>query len=210
MLDYIEERDPMQSDILLVIDHKIMEDAIEAILSHSDEFRVVGESRDGADALTLCKQLQPQLVLMKIDLPELNAFEATAEIARDCPASKVIILSAYDDECSVVTAIRSGARAFVLIRDLDPDLLEALRVVAKGGSYLSPAVCDRLISRLKRGDFDYKQHPQLLNGLSKRELELLRLTSEGRTGRQIALLFTLCLENVRNLLHASSFPKKNR
>lgn len=188
----------MPYDILLVDDHKIIRDGIRAILKNTDDFRVVGEADDGADAVILCKKLKPHMVLIDISLPKLNGIEATGEIVRHCPDTKVIILSMYDDETSVVSAIRSGARAFVLKRASDHDLLEALRTVAKGGSYLSPQVSDRLLSRIKRGDLEDKKAPQALEGLSPRELQVLRLVAEGKTSKEIAVLLDLGLQTVRS------------
>src|SRR6266851_5650042 len=156
----------MRYDVLLVDDHKIMRDGIKAILKHSDEFHVVGESETGADAVQVCKRLKPTIILMDIGLPGLNGIEATTEILRHCPDSKIIILSMYDDEHSVVSAIRSGARAFVLKKASDNDLLDALRAVAKGGSYLSPQVSDRLLQRIQKNDLEPKSASSALNGLS--------------------------------------------
>src|SRR5258708_33029595 len=101
-------------DILLVDDHKIMRDGIRAILKHNDEFKVVGEAENGSDAVQICKRLLPDIVLMDIGLPGLNGIEATAEVLRHCPETRVIVLSMYDDEHSVVSAIRSAARAVLL------------------------------------------------------------------------------------------------
>jgi DNA-binding NarL/FixJ family response regulator len=188
----------MPYDILLVDDHKIMRDGIKAILKAAEEFQVVGEAEDGAEAVALSKRLKPDIVLIDISLPKLNGIEATGEIMRHCQETRVIILSMYDDENSVVSAIRSGARAFVLKKASDSDLLDALRTVAKGGSYLSPQVSDRLLSRIKRGDTEEKRLPQPLEGLSPRELQVLRLVAEGKTSKEIAVLLDLGLQTVRS------------
>jgi len=188
----------MRYEVLLVDDHKIMRDGIKAILKHSEEFQVVGESESGADAVQICKRSRPAIVLMDIGLPGLNGIEATTEILRHCPETKIIILSMYDDEHSVVSAIRSGARAFVLKKASDNDLLDALRTVAKGGSYLSPQVSDRLLSRIQRGDLEAKQVPSALEGLSPRELQVLRLVAEGKTSKEIAVMLDLGLQTVRS------------
>ena len=100
----------------------------------------------------ICKELRPDLVLMEIALPGVDGISVTAELLRHSPATKVMILSMYDDEESVVGAIRAGARAYVLKRASANDLLDALRTVARGGSYLSPQVSDRLLRRIQRGD----------------------------------------------------------
>lgn len=188
----------MPHQILLVDDHKIMRDGIKAILQHTPEFRVVGEAEDGTVAVQLCKKLHPDVVLMDIGLPGFNGIEATSEILRHCPETKVIMLSMYDDEHSVVSAIRSGARAFVLKKASDSDLLDALRTVAKGGSYLSPQVSDRLLSRIQRGDLDMKALPSALESLSPRELQVMRMVAEGKTSKDIANMLDLGLQTVRS------------
>src|ERR1700678_2628387 len=100
----------MAYDILLVDDHKIMRDGLRAILERNAEFRVVGEAETGTEAVQFCKKSRPDLVVMDIGLPGLNGIEATVEILRQMPQIRVLILSIYDDDNSVVTAFRSGAR----------------------------------------------------------------------------------------------------
>src|ERR1700733_6089283 len=146
----------MPVDVLLVDDHKIMRDGIKAILERDAEFRVVGEAESGADALQFVKLHHPELVLMDIGLPGLNGVETTAEILRHHPECKIVVLSMYEDENSVVGAMRSGARGFVLKKVSDNDLLEALRTVSRGGAYLSPQVSDRLLLRIQKGDQNAK------------------------------------------------------
>ncbi|MSV34254.1 MAG: response regulator transcription factor [Bryobacterales bacterium] len=187
----------MPFDVLLVDDHKIMRDGIKAILSRDGNFNVVGEAANGPDALQFVKQNKPALVLMDIGLPGLNGVETTAEILRHHPECKVVILSMYDDENSVVGAVRSGARGFVLKNVSDNDLLEALRVVANGGAYLSPQVSDRLLTRIQKGDLECKQD-SALDSLSPREVQVLRLVADGKTSKEIATLLVLSEQTVRS------------
>lgn len=188
----------MPYQVLLVDDHKIMRDGIKAILQRTGEFLVVGEAENGSDAVHVSRKARPDIVLMDIGLPGLNGIEATAEILRHCPETKVIILSMYDDEHSVVSAIRSGARAFVLKKASDSDLLDALRAVGKGGSYLSPQVSDRLLSRIQRGDLEARSPSAVLEELSPRELQVMRLVAEGKTSKEIAAILDLGLQTVRS------------
>lgn len=188
----------MPYSIVLVDDHRIMRDGIKAILQHGGEFEILGEADNGVDAVRICKELKPDLVLMDIALPGLTGIEATAELLRHVPGAKVVILSMYDDERSVVTAIRSGARAFVLKKASDIDLLDALRTVAKGGSYLSPQVSDQLLKRIQRGDLESGTVPSALESLSPRELQVMRLVAEGQTSKEIAALLDLGLQTVRS------------
>ena len=188
----------MAFSLLLVDDHKIMRDGIKAILRQTSDFTVAGETDNGTDAVQMAKQLRPDIVLMDIGLQGLNGIEATTEILRYCPDIRVVILSMYDDEHSVVSAIRSGARAVVLKKASDSDLVDALRTVGKGGSYLSPQVSDRLLSRIQRGDLESKPLPALLEGLSPRELQVLRMVAEGKTSKDIAVMLNLEVQTVRS------------
>jgi DNA-binding NarL/FixJ family response regulator len=188
----------MAFSVLLVDDHKIMRDGIKAILCRGDEFRVVGEAENGPDAVQSVKRNHPDLVLMDIGLPGLNGVETTVEILRFHPECKIVILSMYDDENSVVSAIRSGARAFILKKASDTDLLEALRMVARGGAYLSPQVSDRLLTRIQKGDLESRAAPSALEVLSPRELQVLRMVAEGKTSKEIAVLLDLREQTVRS------------
>jgi DNA-binding NarL/FixJ family response regulator len=183
--------------VVLVDDHKLVRDGVRTILERCAEFRVVGEAENGAEAVPLCQKLHPDIVLMDIGLQGINGIETTNELRRHCPGVKVIILSMFDDENSVVGAIRSGARAFVLKRASSNELLDALRTVARGGSYLSSQVSDRLLSRIQRGDLDTRGNG-VLESLSPRELQVLRLVAEGKTSNDIAVLLDLGLQTVRS------------
>ncbi len=187
----------MPFSVILVDDHKLVRDGVRTILERGSEFKVVGEAENGADAVQLCRKSAPDLVLMDIGLPGMNGIEATTELVRHCPGIKVIILSMYDDENSVVSAIRSGARAFVLKKASSTELLDAIRTVARGGSYLSSQVSDRLLARIQRGDLETHDRSPL-ELLSPRELQVLRLVAEGKTSKDIAVMLDLGLQTVRS------------
>src|SRR5947209_12357159 len=187
----------MAFDIFLVDDHKLVRDGVKTILERVADFKVMAEAENGTDAVQACKKLRPDIVLMDIGLPGMNGIEATEEILRHCPGTRVVILSMYDDENSVVSAIRSGARAFVLKKASSTELLDALRTVARGGSYLSSQVSDRLLQRIQRGDLE-THDTSPLESLSPRELQVLRLVAEGKTSKDIAVLLDLGLQTVRS------------
>ena len=138
----------MAIDVLLVEDHLVVRQSIRAILERGEEFHVAGEVDNGTDAIQFCRKTPPSLVLMDVSMPGLNGIEATTEIVRHCPNTKVVVLSGYDDEVSVMNAIKAGARGYILKRASLTDMLEAIRTVARGGSYLSPQVSDRLLRRI--------------------------------------------------------------
>lgn len=186
------------TDILLVDDHKIMRDGLRAMLKNSGDFRVVAEAETGLDAIQQARALKPSLVLMDISLPGLNGIEAMVEILRYLPDTRVVILSMFDDENSVMQAIRGGARGFVLKRASHEDLMDALRTVARGGTYLSPQVSDTFLSRIQRGDLNERGNRSVLDGLTPRELQVMRLVAEGKTSKEIAVLLNLGLQTVRS------------
>lgn len=188
----------MPYDVLLVDDHRLMRDGLRTILDLSPDFRVVAEADNGTEAVQLCRKLRPDLVLMDIGLPGMNGVEATAEIMRHCAQSKVLILSMHDDEDAVVSALRSGARAFVVKKSSSTELMDALRTVAQGGSYLSPQVSNQLLSRIQRGDLEVHRSRISLDVLSPRELQVLRLVAQGKTSKDIATMLALGLQTVRS------------
>jgi DNA-binding NarL/FixJ family response regulator len=185
--------------VLVVEDHKIMRDGIRALLDRGGEFIVAGEAESGTEAIQICTEIHPDVVLMDIGLPGLNGVDATTELLRNCPNAKVIILSMYDDEESVVSSIRAGARGYVVKRASSADLLEALRAVARGSSYLSPNVSERLLSRIRRGEEAETtgRHP-LLSQLTPREFQVLGMIVEGKASKEIAVMLGLGVETVRS------------
>ncbi len=189
--------DAMPYGVLLVDDHKILRDGIKAILERTADFRVVAETEDGSSAVTLCGKLQPDLVLMDLRLPGINGIEAATEIVRRCARTRVIILTMYDDENSVVAAFRGGVRGFLLKKASSADLVDALRIVSQGGCYLSSDVSNHLLTRIQRGDLDLKDTADPLARLSPREQQVLRLIAGGKTSKDIANLLDLGLQTVR-------------
>jgi DNA-binding NarL/FixJ family response regulator len=188
----------MAYTVLLVEDHKIMRDGIRALLDRSGEFAVVGDAESGSEAVQLCSETRPDVILMDIGLPGLNGVDITTELLRLSPSLKIIMLSMYDDEESVVSSIRAGARGYVVKRASAGDLLDALRVVARGGSYLSPHVSDQLLARIRRGDADTASRHPTLSQLTPRQFQVLSLIVEGKASKEIAVMLDLGVETVRS------------
>jgi DNA-binding NarL/FixJ family response regulator len=188
----------MSYRVLIVEDHKIMRDGIKALLDRSSEFAVVGDVETGTEAIQICTDLRPDIVLMDIGLPGLNGVDSTAELLRHCPATRVIMLSMYDDEDSVVSSIRAGARGYVVKQASSAELLDALRTVARGSSYLSPHVSERLLSRIRRGEVETMGRHPLLAQLTPREFQVLGLIIEGKASKEIAVILNLGVETVRS------------
>jgi DNA-binding NarL/FixJ family response regulator len=187
----------MPYGVVLVDYHKILRDGIRAILELTTEFKVVADTGNGSSAVTLCRKLEPDVVLMDLQLPGISGIEATTEIVRRCARTKVLILTMDADENSVVAAFRSGVRGFLSKKASSADLLDALRTVSKGGCYLSSYVADHLLTRIRRGDPNLNDVPNPIALLSPRERQLLRMIAGGKASKDIANLLDLAPETVR-------------
>jgi DNA-binding NarL/FixJ family response regulator len=187
----------MSYRLLIVEDHKIMRDGIKSLLERGGEFTVIAEAETGTEAIRISQETRPDIVLMDIGLPGLNGVETTGELLRHSPTSKVVILSMYDDEESVVSSIRAGARGYVVKHASSGDLLEALRTVARGGSYLSSHVSERLLTRIRRGDLETPGRHSILATLTPREFQVLRLIVDGKASKEIAVILNIGVETVR-------------
>lgn len=187
----------MSFGIVLVDDHRILRDAIKEILLRHAEFHVVGEADSGPEAVRICRQTDPDLVLMDIGLPGMSGIEATGELARHCPRVRVLMLSMHDDQESVMAAVRAGARGFILKKACSSDLLDAMRTVARGGTYFDSQVSDRLLSGVQLGKL---RPPTRGSGevLSPRERQVLRLTVDGKSNKEVATLLNLEVHTVRS------------
>jgi DNA-binding NarL/FixJ family response regulator len=183
--------------ILLVDDHKIMIAGIRAILERNQDFAVMGEAGSGTEAIAACKQ-HPDMIVMDIGLPDMNGIETTQVIVRNAPGIKVVMLSVYADEHSVVRAIRAGAQAYVLKKASGSDLLEAMRTVAKGGFYLSPQVSDYLLRGIRSTGPGSTPVNSALEILAPRELQVFRLVAAGNASKVIAAILDLGVETVRS------------
>jgi DNA-binding NarL/FixJ family response regulator len=183
--------------ILLVDDHKIMRAGIRAILEQDQEFAVVGEAGSGSEAIAECEEKHPDVIVMDIGLSGMSGIEATGIIVRDAPATKVVMLSIYDDEQSVVSAIRAGASGYVLKKASGSDLLKAIKAVANEGSYVCAEVSYHLFQRIKKAGSSFRPATSALEVLAPRELQVFWLVAAGKASKEIAVILDLGIGTVR-------------
>ena len=169
--------------VLVADDHNLVRAGLRALLQSLEGVQVVAEASNGREALSMVAAHQPDVVLMDIGMPELNGLEATARVVTDFPASRVIVLSMHTDEEYVLKALRAGAAGY-LIKDAGTAELEtAVRAVARGETYLSPAVSQHVVGEYLRG---VSGELSPLDQLTPRQREVLQLLAEGRGTQDIA------------------------
>lgn len=179
--------------LLLVDDHSVIRSGLRALLSVEKDFEIVGEAASGRDALKLTEQLQPNVVVMDLSMPLLNGVEATRQISAACHSTQVVVLSAYQDSDHVERAVAAGAGGYVLKHSAAIDLINAIRDVAAGKAYFSPAVAKQL--RDGRISFNKPPTPETPS-LTMREAEVLQLITEGFMNKQIASELSISIKTV--------------
>ena len=199
--------------IIIVDDHQLFREGVKRILDFEDTFEVVSEGDDGTDVVNLYSINNPDVVLMDINMPGKNGVEATSDLIAAFPNAKVIMLSIHDDESYVTHALKSGALGYML-KEMDADeIVEAIKVVANGGSYLHPKVTKNLVAEFRRlsehenkGNFHQTEIRRPFHLLTKRECEVLQLLTDGQSNRSIGETLYISEKTVKN--HVSSILQK--
>lgn len=203
-----------QTKIVLIDDHKLFREGVKRILEFEQSFEVVAEGDDGLVASSLVKEHSPDVVLMDINMPTMNGVQATADLVRHFPNTNVIILSIHDDESYVTHALKTGAQGY-LLKEMDSDsLIDAIKVVSDGGSYLHPKVTHNLVQEYRRlaqenvssvAENAIEYHKPL-HLLTRRECEVLQLLADGKSNRAVAETLYISEKTVKN--HVSNILQK--
>src|SRR5436305_11999079 len=176
--------------ILLADDHAVVRQGFKLILSAQSDMEIAGEAANGREAVDLAAQLKPDIVVMDVAMPELNGIEATRRIVASAPHTRVIALSMHKDGVYVREILRAGARGYLLKDSGAEDLVRAIRAVAGGESWLSPAVSNAVLD-------DYRKHvTNPIDLLTSREREVLQMLAEGKTNKEIAVVLNLSVYTV--------------
>ena len=181
--------------VLLAEDHTLVRQGFRRILEDDPRITVVGEASTGLSAIQLAKDVRPDVVVMDLAMPELGGLEASAEILKDLPDTKILILSMYSNDAYVRKAFEIGAKGYILKNAIEIDLTRAVIALAEGGAYMSPGVSNVVIESLKAGSFaDRSQDPY--ERLTLREKEVLQLIAQGKSNKEVAALLNISVNTV--------------
>lgn len=181
---------PISIRILLADDHAVVRDGLRALLEKQPDMSVVGEAADGRDSIRLAEEQSPDVVIMDIGMPNLNGIEATRRILAANPRTAVVMLSMHQDESYVLRSLKAGAKAYLLKDSLRSEVIDAIRAVMQGRSFLT-----RKVSRMLQEDYMRQLENRGLDDsydlLTDREREILQMVAEGKSNKEVASLLNI-------------------
>src|SRR5919108_5087659 len=181
--------------VLIADDHPLFRQGLRTAIGANDAFEVVAEAETGTEAVELTLELQPDVVVMDLQMPERNGIEATRAIVAQSPHVGVLVLTMFEDDDSVFAAMRAGARGYLLKGSDHDEIVRAIRAVSSGEAIFGPAIATRLMAYFAgRPDGPAQAFPEL----TAREREVLELVAQGRSNAQIAVELVLSQKTVRN------------
>lgn len=187
--------------ICLVDDQRLIRDGLRLLLEMEDDLQVVGEAENGAMAIKMYADLQPDVVLMDIRMPGMDGVEATRRIIERYPKARVVILTTFDDDAYIFDALRIGALGYLLKDISGPELAMAVREVSQGGALIQPSVARKVIAEFSRMTPSTNEvRPSLQEVLTDREKDILKGISRGMTNKEIALQLSLTEGTVKNYI----------
>jgi two-component system response regulator NreC len=181
--------------VFLTDDHTLFRQGIKTLIDSEPDMEIVGEAANAIDAIALSAESHPDVVLMDIGMPGLSSFEATRQIRKGRPETRILFLTMYDDEDYLVECMESGASGYVLKDSPALQLLNAVREVHRGGSYLSPRMLSQLVDDFRSRVKSTQRLPRFAT-LTQREKEVLKLLAEGNSVKEIACTLNLSVKTV--------------
>lgn len=189
--------------VLVVDDHPLVREGLTAVIRARDGLVVVGEASDGQQALALCVELLPDVVVMDLNMPGINGVDATRRIVASTPGTAVLVLTMFEDDDSIFAAIVAGARGYLLKGASQESVADAIEIVARGEAIFGPSIADRVLTSFtKRAEPVIEPFPEL----TMRERQVLELVASGATNATIARELGAAEKTVRN--HVSNILTK--
>ena len=191
---------PDQIRVLVVDDHPLIRQGLIKVLELDVRIQIAGEAGDGREAIEKIQELEPDVVLLDINMPLMNGIEATRAIHSIQPKTKILILTMHDDDAYVIESVRSGAAGY-LLKDVEPhNLIDAIRTVCKGGTYIHPRIAVKLMGEGVRlaNKNNGENAPRRDRILTRREVEVMRCLARGQSNRDIANELFISEKTVKN------------
>jgi DNA-binding NarL/FixJ family response regulator len=183
--------------VLLADDHHLVRAGIRALVAQIPDVEIVGEAGDGQSALALILETKPDLALVDVSMPGLNGLDLAARVAREAPATRMVILSMHSSPAHVAQALRSGVKGYVLKDAAAAELPVLVAAVMRGEVYLSPAISKHVVDGfLGQGEADAGKSQRADDGLTPRQREILQLVAEGKSSKEVAQLLNLSVKTV--------------
>ena len=178
--------------ILIADDHETVREGLKLIINAQADMEVCGEVGDGQAAVNSAQELQPDVVLMDVTMPQVNGLKATQKLKQLNPQIKILTLTRHTDDGYLQELLRAGASGYVLKQSASSELLRAIRAIAGGGNYLDPTIAGRVISGYAKKPFN----TQTQNTISEREMEVLRQIAWGYSNKEIAAMLSISVKTV--------------
>lgn len=191
--------------VLIADDHALVREGIAAFLRFSNDIKVVGEASDGIEAIELARKVKPNIVLMDIGMPKLGGLEATVEIKKVCPNTKVIVLTQYDDREYISRFLKAGVSGYLLKKAVGSELVNAIRAVNKGEFYLFSSIASEVVAGYL-GKEDKIVKADSYEKLTDREKQVLKLIAEGYSHKEIANFLNISVKTV--IAHRTNISEK--
>jgi DNA-binding NarL/FixJ family response regulator len=189
-------KDMQKIRVILADDHTVVRQGLRALLVAEGDIDIVGEADNGRQAVQIARKLAPDVAVVDIAMPQLNGLEATRQITRTVPSTKVLILSSYSDDEYVQKLTEAGAAGYLIKQTAANELLKAIREAHKGNAYFSPSIAKRLRDQCRQAFVSGQPSKRRNDNLTTREAEVLQLIAEGRANKQIAAELCISIKTV--------------
>jgi len=196
---------PERKRIVIAEDHTILREGLRMLLSSNPDFEVVGEARDGLEAIRAIDSLKPDLILMDLSMPRMNGVGAIQEIKKQSPLTKILVLTVHKTEEHILTALKTGADGYILKDATHSELMLAIDNIFSGRSYLSPGISEKVIEGYLEGRKSLKSSTSW-DTLTQREREILKMIAEGYKNKDIADYLCISAKTVEK--HRANLMKK--
>jgi len=189
---------PDKLQVVVVDDHPLYREGVVKTLENENDISVLAQGSSGKEAIQLVDDLKPDIVLLDISMPD-NGLKAAQTIAKTNPYVKIIMLTVSENDSDIMTALESGARGYILKGIGAPELIEVIRTVSTGGSYVTPSLAARVLVAMQR-PVKESDSENAINSLTKREEQILRLVAEGKSNKEVGVVLEIQEKTVKHYM----------